>query len=191
MFGTIFKSLKTSRKQFLLLKIHFSKNSTKNIISKKKVILQRRCIFQFRLMYSVFHKCNVKLCRLIGDINQNNFYPHHFTCFASIKFFKKSQICEKILSSFVVLVKKFQNKILMLFTNFISCAKKIILQKKTIFLKFLSVEYYPKSFIKKYCSVKKLDGRNKKIVRVKVVQLDVVFRPQSLRLHFWNTLYRC
>ena len=146
MFGTIFKSLKTSRKHFLLLKIHFSKNSTKNIISKKKVILQRRCIFQFRLMYSVFHKCNVKLCRLIGDINQNNFYPRHFTCFASIKFFKKSQICEKILSCFVVLLKKFQNKILMLFTNFISCAKKNYFAKKNNFFKIFKCRILSKKF---------------------------------------------
>ena len=45
-----------------------------------------------------------KLCKLIEDINRNNFYPDHFTCFAHIKKFQKVTnffIYEKNIASFV------------------------------------------------------------------------------------------
>ena len=60
-------------------------------------------------IYKVLQKCGVKLCRLIKDINQNNFYPVHFTCFAHIKKLRKIAnfyICEKNIVVFCCTTKE-------------------------------------------------------------------------------------
>ena len=60
-------------------------------------------ILHHRLLYRVLQKCGAKFCWLIEDINRNNFYPDHFTCFAHLKKLRK---IAKTLSFFVLLLKK-------------------------------------------------------------------------------------